>query len=110
MSLIAIRNCKKKLKNLHPELFSLGNPVLYRLVKYVLSPSQDANEAGSEAGVSGASASSSQDSILSSKGATAVAGAVGGASHHDRTLPNVLTRIRNILDNRGSVSRVILFL
>ncbi|XP_050725052.1 1-phosphatidylinositol 3-phosphate 5-kinase-like isoform X2 [Eriocheir sinensis] len=63
---------------------------------------KDANEAGSEAGALGASGSSSQDSILSSRGAGAVAGAVGGASHHDRTLPNVLTRIRNILDNRGS--------
>lgn len=65
--------------------------------KHQLLPPQEASEAGSE----GASGSSSQDSMLSSKGAAAAA---GGSSHHDRTLPNVLTRIRNILDNRGSVS------
>ncbi|KAG0730325.1 1-phosphatidylinositol 3-phosphate 5-kinase [Chionoecetes opilio] len=39
---------------------------------------------------------SSQDSLIGSKSGAA------NSSHHDRTLPNVLTRIRNILDNRGS--------
>ncbi|XP_063879868.1 1-phosphatidylinositol 3-phosphate 5-kinase-like isoform X3 [Scylla paramamosain] len=42
-----------------------------------------------------ASASSQESSLGSKSGAAA-------SSHHDRTLPNVLTRIRNILDNRGS--------
>ena len=51
-----------------------------------------------------ASECSETSSVTSSSSLVTKAGPAV-SSGHDRTLPNVLTRIRNIIDNRGSVSK-----
>nr|XP_045605242.1 1-phosphatidylinositol 3-phosphate 5-kinase-like isoform X2 [Procambarus clarkii] len=64
------------------------------------SDSLDGGQGWLDKGMNDTASVSSETSVTSS--AASVISKVGPSSGHDRTLPNVLTRIRNIIDNRGS--------